>query len=137
MLRAVGLLEGDLDLTALPRRLQRVGRLASYSFEDERIRVRGTKLTPAVRSTLVHELTHALQDQHFDLGTRMELLSRQDDGTAAQAFDAVVEGDAARIEHAWASGLSKKKSAALKRSKAAQTRKYKSQTGGIPQVLEA
>jgi len=137
MLRAVGLLEGDLDLTALQGRLQRVGTLGYYSFEDERIRVRGTKLTPAVRSTLVHELTHALQDQHFDLGTRMELLSRQDDGTAAQAFDAVVEGDATRIEHAWASGLSKKKSAALKRSKAAQMRKYKSQTGGIPRVLEA
>jgi hypothetical protein len=47
---------------------------------------------------LVHELVHALQDQHFDLD-RPELDDVDDE--RGIAFTALVEGDAARIETAW------------------------------------
>ena len=93
MMRAVGLLEGKVDLFESSNKLAKVGTLGYYSYEDERIRIRGEKLTPAVQSTLVHELTHALQDQHFDLGARFKALE-DDEGAASSSFRAVVEGDA-------------------------------------------
>jgi hypothetical protein len=43
-------------------------------------------------NVLAHELTHALQDQHFDLEGRREKLKDEQDRSAA--FDSVVEGDA-------------------------------------------
>ncbi len=53
---------------------------------------------------LVHELTHALQDQNFDLGKRFDELDKADDANSSAAssgFDALVEGDARRIEDKW------------------------------------
>ena len=63
--------------------------------------IRGTELTPAVRVTLAHELTHALQDQHVDL-------SRLDDleGEEGDALRAIGEGDADRIEDTTSTALS-------------------------------
>ena len=135
MMRAVGLLEGKVDLFESSNKLAKVGTLGYYSYDDERIRIRGEKLTPAVQSTLVHELTHALQDQHFDLGARFKALEN-DEGAASSSYRAVVEGDARRIESEWAKGLGKKRRAALERSEAAQGRKYKSQASDIPEILQ-
>ncbi len=45
----------------------------------------------------VHELTHALQDQHFDLGTLPMSLKHQDDLTLA--IQALVEGDASYVQY--------------------------------------
>ena len=70
----------------------------NYSYQDERIRIRGTKVTPIVQAQLVHELTHALQDQRFDTGNRLEMLSRQPDPALAGGLRAVVEGDAQRTQ---------------------------------------
>ena len=58
--------------------------------------MRGTDLTDVdVRVTIVHELTHALQDQHFDL-------TKLDDAVETEGEDfaltALVEGDATSIE---------------------------------------
>jgi hypothetical protein len=55
--------------------------------------VRGDELTPAVRVTLAHELTHVLQDQHFDLQRLDEPDFEEHEGLRAMA-----EGDAGRIE---------------------------------------
>ena len=109
MFRALGLIEGDVDLFDKFNELQGKGTIGFYSYEDERIRIRGTELTPAVESTLVHELTHALQDQNFDLGKRFEELDKADDANSSAAsdgFDALVEGDARRIEDKWRASLS-------------------------------
>ena len=65
LLRALGLVTGKVDLLGATNEANGAGTLAYYSFEDKQITIRGQRLTPAVRSTLVHELTHALQDQHF------------------------------------------------------------------------
>ena len=59
--------------------------------------VRGTAMTPALRVTLAHELTHVLQDQNFDLNRVGKLPSAQSD-----VLRALAEGDATRIEDDYA-----------------------------------
>lgn len=49
----------------------------------------------AVKPIIVHELTHALQDQHFDLG-RFEKWPH-DDGDRELAIHALIEGDATAV----------------------------------------
>jgi hypothetical protein len=48
----------------------------------------------AWRATVVHELVHALQDQYFDLATRIDQARTTD---ADDAFGALVEGDATLV----------------------------------------
>lgn len=48
-------------------------------------------LSPAEETFLAHEIVHALQDQHFDLGRLDDLMI---DGDASLAFSSMVEGDA-------------------------------------------
>ena len=100
MFRAFGLVEGDFDLLADMEDLGTSGTVGSYAFDDEVIRVRGDSLTAETKSTLVHELTHALQDQHFDIGDRMQE-SEDDDDAPDDSLSALAEGDADRIEERW------------------------------------
>jgi hypothetical protein len=99
--RAFGLVDADLDLLSANNELSSEGILAYYDPQSKRIRVRGTEITPGVAVTLVHELTHALQDQHFDL----ERLDGIEDIAEATAFRAVIEGDAVRVEQAYVGTL--------------------------------
>lgn len=94
--RALGIAEGELDLLAGQRTASDAGTLAFYSIDDERIRVRGTEITPSVEVTIAHELTHALQAQNFDLDP---LVEGPEGGRVA--FRALVEGDAIRVEDAY------------------------------------
>lgn len=138
MFRALGLIEGDVDLFDKVNELQGKGTLGFYSYEDERIRVRGTELTPYAENVLVHELTHALQDQNFDLGKRFEELDKADDANssaASQGFDALVEGDARRIEEKWRASLADAERAALDKEKAAGAKGFENRSKGIPDVL--
>ena len=67
--------------------------------------MRGTTLDAEERITLAHELTHALQDQHYDLAR----IDRQAKSSGAQDVELVlVEGDATRIENKYYAGLSAK-----------------------------
>ena len=100
-LRALGLVTGDVDLEEIGDELIGDGVIGLYSFDDERILVRGDTLDDQRRSTLVHELTHALQDQHFDIGE----FDPERSGARA-AFTAVVEADAEDVEEAWRETLS-------------------------------
>lgn len=77
--------------------VQAVTTLGFYSPGTDRIYVRGDELTPAVRVVLAHELTHALQAQHFDLTAE-----RPND----LEFRAVVEADALRVENVYRDTLS-------------------------------
>ncbi len=133
LFRAVGFIEGEVDLFDSVNQLNGAGIVGYYSYEDERIRIRGTELTPAVRSTLVHELTHALQDQHFDLEAMTEKV--QDDRAAASALDALIEGDARRIETEWRTGLSEEDRAAVDASREEQSDDVDEDAAGIPEVL--
>ncbi|MBV9832354.1 MAG: hypothetical protein JOZ82_12235, partial [Marmoricola sp.] len=104
---------------------------------DKRIYVRGTKVTPSVRPTLVHELTHALQDQYFDLGTREEKLGKvKDDPTTEQSvFDAMAEGDAERAADGYRSTLSAAARRRLARSEAADQGGIGKQLAKVPKVV--
>lgn len=95
-LRALGFLEGSVDLAKANSTLSDSGTLAYYDPDVEQVFVRGTKLTPATRVTLAHELTHVLQDQHFDL----KRLDSFDDGRGG-VLRALGEGDATKVEEAY------------------------------------
>ncbi|MGZ4784919.1 MAG: DUF6782 family putative metallopeptidase [Acidimicrobiales bacterium] len=129
--RALGLIGGDVDLFKAENDIQGGGTLAYYSPEDKKVRVRGTDLDVATRVTLAHELTHALQDQYYDLSRLQQMKS---DGEAT-AFRALVEGDATVVENAYIDQLSATDSAAYddQNEKQADTADY----GNDPQVLVA
>ena len=95
----------------VPREFQRrqssddaaAGVVGAYDPDTRKIRLRGEVLTPSVRVTLVHELTHALQDQRFDLRT---LQGRPTSSTSAAALLGVIEGDAVAVERVYVASLS-------------------------------
>jgi hypothetical protein len=92
--RAFGLLRGDVDLFDAGNELASDGVAAYYSSETKRVTVNGPDLDAATKVTVVHELTHAWQDQHFDLlGVETGL-----DNVTSETYTAMVEGDAVRIE---------------------------------------
>jgi glycine cleavage system regulatory protein len=95
-LRAVGLIEGPVDLIESERDLGATDTVGFYDQKRKALYVRGTDLADVdVRVTLVHELTHALQDQHFDL-------TELDDAVETEGEDfaltALIEGDATSVE---------------------------------------
>jgi hypothetical protein len=101
-LRAIGLLPSGVDLLAATTALRQSGALAFYDPQTRRITVRGEELTPAVKVTLAHELTHALQDQHFDLKALQKRAVRTH---SSLALTALVEGDAVRVQQRYGADL--------------------------------
>jgi len=97
VLDAAGLAK-NYDALAGDATVMSVGTLGFYSFQQDRIVVRGDQLTPAVRVVLAHELTHALQAQHFHI-----VMGGADD----LRLRSVVEADAMRVEAAYAKTLPK------------------------------
>jgi hypothetical protein len=72
-----------------------------YGFYDPgrgRLYVRGRALNAFARMVLVHELTHAWQDQHFGLAAVRRGATGMDQSLAVAAL---IEGDAGRIEREW------------------------------------
>lgn len=136
LLRAVGLIEGDVDLFEANNDLSGAGILGYYSYDDERIRIRGDHLTPARRTTLVHELTHALQDQYFNLGTHFAAFEESEDDEKASAFRALVEGDARRVEAAYTKSLTGKQQAAIRKEERGVFRKYQQEVTDVPQIMQ-
>ncbi len=96
---ALGLLPRDVDLEALLMEVLGEQIVGYYDPEAQRLVVRddvmrslasGAAVNEA-RVVLVHELVHALQDQHLHLGTLNEA---ERDSDADNAYRALVEGDA-------------------------------------------
>jgi len=134
-LRAFGLATGEIDLFEAYNQVSDAGTLAFYDPIDERVKVRGTNVTVGLEVTLVHELTHALQDQHFDL----ERLYDEDiDGNEYTAFLGLVEGDALRIETAYTSTeLTAEEQAAYEDEYAAELDKSQEATSEVPAFVSA
>jgi hypothetical protein len=88
LFRALKLIDGDVDLEEAVDSLLGAAVAGFYDPEDDELVVRGTSTRPSVRATLVHELVHALQDQHFEL-------HRPD----------LVEGDATRVQELYVQSL--------------------------------
>lgn len=73
-----------------------------YDTETGRLVIEsGQSLTPFARMNLAHELTHALDDQHFDLGM-LDELSRSCLDDHAVAYRSLAEGDAVSVMFEWA-----------------------------------
>src|SRR5262249_8054576 len=100
--RALGLVQGDVNLLEQSNTLRQGGTLAYYDSKTKRVYVRGTELDVSRKVTLAHELTHVLQDQSFDLSK----LTKLDSDDARIAFRTIVEGDATRIEDKYIQSLS-------------------------------
>lgn len=91
-------LAGNEDPDAVRADLLASGIVGMYDHTDDVLYVRGERTTPYARLVLVHELTHAWQDQQYDLDA---VFDRADTLDADRAIRALVEGDAVRVEHAW------------------------------------
>lgn len=135
LFRALGLLAGDVNLFDAFNDARGSGTLAYYSSEDKEIVIRGRSVTRLQRPTVVHELTHVLQDQHFAIGDRLDKLRKANDkrvSTEYDVFDAMVEGDASRIQADYVKRLPAKQRSALA---ANEQKESKDAYRGIPKVV--
>jgi hypothetical protein len=103
VLRSLAMISPKFDLTSAEQTLLDSSVLGFYDPETKKLVVRGTDVTPFVRDTLAHELTHALDDQWFNLNRPQ--LDNADDETGF-GFTALVEGDAVRVEEAYLKTMS-------------------------------
>jgi len=101
-LQALGLIAPGTDLSKAGQSVQ-ADIDGIYDFQTKQLMVKGTAITPYVRSVLVHELTHALDDQHFDL---MRMASMTGNDEKADSFRALSEGDAVRVQLAYINAMS-------------------------------
>ena len=99
--RAMGLVSGTFDALEVFDQIAAGGTAAFYDIESQRIFINRADLNASTRATVVHELTHALQDQRFGIG-----LLASDEASEGERFAlrALVEADAERIEDAFVAG---------------------------------
>ncbi len=95
----LGLIPPDGDLLALYTDLYGEQVAGFYDGDEgELVIPSDASLSPLQRSTLIHELTHALTDQHFDMSANYEALVEQERFDEAAAYLSVIEGDATLTE---------------------------------------
>ena len=105
-LRAAGMIGPGVDLLGAQGGIDDTTTTGFYDPDTKKLYVRGSDLTDTdIRLTVVHELTHALQDQHFDLN-RIDAKVR--DSGQGFAEDALIEGDATTVENDYFSSLPKR-----------------------------
>jgi hypothetical protein len=102
VLRGLGLLEGSPDVAKAENALLGDTVVGFYDVKEKALVVRGAQPSPFVRQVLVHELTHALQDQWF--GIDRPEVDRSDD-ERSNGFLGLVEGDARRIDAEYRASL--------------------------------
>ncbi|HEU4422964.1 MAG TPA: DUF192 domain-containing protein [Pilimelia sp.] len=98
----LGILPPDVDMVERLNALQSVSVQAKFDAETREVVLKNTALTPYARATLAHELTHALDDQHF--GLHLPELARARDGSDF-GLRALGEGNARRVEFAYLATL--------------------------------
>lgn len=101
--QAIGLLSRDMTYVEAQKLLGEGGVLGYYDQESKELRVRAGQLTPLTRTVIVHELTHALDDQRFDLN-RPQYDTAEDE--VSFGFVALAEGNARRVENAYRNAMS-------------------------------
>jgi hypothetical protein len=73
-----------------------------YDFTTKALYVRGTTLNPLTQSIVAHELTHALDDQYFNLAHVQRLGKNSDQ---SEAILSLIEGDARSVENNFSKAL--------------------------------
>ncbi|NIA25756.1 MAG: hypothetical protein GWP04_09345 [Gammaproteobacteria bacterium] len=96
----LGLIPEGTDLLTLYRDLYGEQVLGFYDGEMKELVVPGNEdeLSPAQKATLVHELTHALTDQHFGFSDKADALDEAQRFDELSALQAITEGDATLTE---------------------------------------
>jgi hypothetical protein len=93
----LGLLPPDVDIEELRGRVTSEGTLGYYDGERNEMTIisKGPTLPVGVETTVAHELTHAIEEQHFGIFRRA---ARIDDEDEALAYRSVLEGSASDVE---------------------------------------
>lgn len=136
LFRALGLVSAGFDPLKATNDLLGGAVVGLYDDKTKRIYVRGQDVSLVARPTLVHELTHALQDQYFDLEKKDKQLEK-DKAEASDAFQAVVEGDAVRVENDYRESLSKADQAQLAKDEATQGDQANKDIADVPKIMQA
>jgi hypothetical protein len=93
--RLLGILPAGVDLASVVEDLYAEQVAGFYDFDTSELVVASAdQLTPLGRTILVHELVHALADQHFGLGDSLTALVDAGKDHQAAALTALAEGDA-------------------------------------------
>jgi hypothetical protein len=100
--RALGLVGREVDVEKAEEELLGGNVVGYYDPKTKELVVRGDTATVSVKHVVVHELTHALQDQWFGLDANQK--DQTDDQSLA--YISLVEGDAVRIEREYVASLS-------------------------------
>jgi hypothetical protein len=98
--KLLGLFPHDSDLRETLTALYGEQVAGYYDGEAEElvVPIRQDDFSSLEEATVVHELTHALTDQHFDFHQRFIDLLDSDRFDEASAYQAVIEGDATLVE---------------------------------------
>ena len=94
LLRALGLLEGPVDLQSVADD-EASDVVGFYDSQTKIVYARADHPIAYLKDVVVHELTHALDDQHFGIDKETA------DDDAASAYDALIEGSAMVVENRW------------------------------------
>jgi hypothetical protein len=133
--RAAGLVGADVDLGAAQNDTQTADVAAFYSDETHEIYIRtGDGFTVETRVTLAHELTHVLQDQHFNL-TKLHTNAAKSKTGSEDALTALIEGDAERVQDRYLAQLSAKDRKAYDRLSSTSSDKAEKRTEHVPAIL--
>jgi len=92
LLVGLGLVPPEFDYEEGTFRLLEAQLAGFFEYRDKKMYLAADLDASAADLTLAHELVHALQDQHFDLASRMAYQPEAND--RASAFQALAEGDA-------------------------------------------
>lgn len=97
--KLLGMLPVDMDYLAAMLRLMEEQVGGFYDPGDDKFYLMSTFTGGIARIILSHELTHALDDQHFEIDSQLEAC--KGDADAAFAFQAVVEGSGTSVMNRW------------------------------------
>ncbi len=103
VLSSLGMIPADSDLVALMRKTLEIGVVGYYDTDTQGLVVRGSEFDLYSKLVLVHELTHAHDDQWIGLD-RPELEEVEDESDFG--FLAITEGNASRVDDMWRASLS-------------------------------
>jgi hypothetical protein len=127
VLHALALVDDHPDLAKAEQELEGSSVVGFYDPTSKQLYVRGVDARASVRQVLVHELTHALQDQWFSINR-----DNPSDDESDLAFRTLVEGDAVRIQDEYVASLS----AADQRQVAVDENAAGTPPADVPDVLE-
>ena len=101
--QALGLISDSADLETIVSDLYGEQVAGFYDGETKEMVVpaRDQGFTPLQQATVVHELVHALTDQHFDFHTAYDAMFEEDRLDEAASYQALIEGDATLAELEW------------------------------------